>query len=228
MSLHVLDNPIWSSLTTDHARFALGNEYARRYPVRVAPFVAVPDAGDDAARELARLVEAGDTVYVVGVAPELDNSWTLLSHSRIVQMVWQGQAPLQTMDEAIVRLGAADTRDMEDLTTLVFPGFFRPETPQMGRYFGIRRDALLAAMAGERMSLSGYREISAVCTHPQFTGRGYAGQLVLLLVGLILELGIVPFLHVGEANARARGLYRRLGFADRRALPMWLVRRADS
>jgi GNAT superfamily N-acetyltransferase len=223
--VHLLDNPIWSSLTTDHARFALGGEYARRYPAPVAPFVAVLAPGIAAARELAGLVEAGDSVYVVGVSPELDNSWTLLSHSRIVQMVWQGSVDVRTRVDDIVRLDDADTTDMVDLTTLVFPGFFRAGTPQMGRYFGIRDEALLAAMAGERMSLTGHREISAVCTHPQFTGRGYAARLVLWLVALILELGIVPFLHVGEANTRARELYRRVGFVDRCALPMWLVRR---
>jgi ribosomal protein S18 acetylase RimI-like enzyme len=142
--------------------------------------------------------------------------------------VWQGQADVRIRDGDIVRLSGDDTADMVDLTTLVFPGFFRPQTPQMGRYFGIRRDAMLAAMAGERMSVTGYREISAVCTHPQFTGRGYAARLMLLLVDLILELGIVPFLHVGEANARARALYQRLGFVDRCVLPMWLVRRRDA
>jgi len=143
-------------------------------------------------------------------------------------MVWQGQADLRTKAEDVVRLGEADTEDMLDLTTMAFPGFFRTGTPQMGRYFGIRQGALLAAMAGERMSLTGHREISAVCTHPLFTGRGYAARLVLGLVALILEMGIVPFLHVGEANARARDLYRRLGFVDRCVLPMWLVERGEA
>jgi len=228
VSLHLLDNPIWSSLTTDHAHFALlsaGGLHAHRYPAQVAPFAAVPEPGAAPARELAGIVDAGESVYVVGVAPEFDNGWTLLSRSKIVQMVWQGQADVRTKDEDIVRLSGDDTEDMVELTTLVFPGFFRPQTPQMGRYFGIRRDGMLAAMAGERMSVTGYREISAVCTHPQFTGRGYAARLMVLLIDLILERGLVPFLHVGEANARARELYRRLGFVDRCELPMWLVRR---
>jgi ribosomal protein S18 acetylase RimI-like enzyme len=231
VSLHLLDNPIWSSLTTDHAHFARlvpGSAHAHRYPAQVAPFAAVPEPGAAPARELAGIVDAGESIYVVGVAPEFDNGWTLLSCSKIVQMVWQRQADVRTKDGDIVRLSGDDSADMVDLTTLAFPGFFRPQTPQMGRYFGIRRDGMLVAMAGERMSVTGYREISAVCTHPQFTGQGYAARLVLVLVDLILELRRVPYLHVGEGNARARALYRRLGFVDRCELPMWLVQRGGT
>lgn len=77
------------------------------------------------------------------------------------------------------------------------------------------------------MKLQGYEESSAVCTHPDFTGRGLAARLINLLVAKQLQRGIVPFLHVNEANTRARSLYTRLGFADRTLLPLWLLKRAS-
>ena len=80
-------------------------------------------------------------------------------------------------------------------------------------------------MAGERMHLAGYREISAVCTHPEFEGRGYARALVSRLIAAILDEGLTPFLHVEEANLRARSVYRKLGFAERSRLPLLVLER---
>jgi len=45
---------------------------------------------------------------------------------------------------------------------------------ELGRYFGVIENGRLAAMAGERMGMPGFREVSAVCTHPDFLGRGLA------------------------------------------------------
>jgi ribosomal protein S18 acetylase RimI-like enzyme len=140
-------------------------------------------------------------------------------------MVWQSEPRAARDASDIVPLTARDNADMISLTSAVFPGFFRPRTREMGAYYGIRKGAVLAAMAGERMRLAGHHEISAVCTHPDFVGRGYAAQLVVYVTNLIRDRGDVPFLHVGEANARARELYLRVGFAERAFLPMWYVRR---
>src|SRR5207244_1428683 len=103
----------------------------------------------------------------------------------------------------IERLTEAHASDMLALTTLAFPGYFRAQTHELGSYFGIRENGLLVAMAGERMSLPGYQEVSAVCTHPDFRGRGYAQQLVRRVVEEMLQRGIVPFLHVGQENKSA-------------------------
>ncbi len=89
------------------------------------------------------------------------------------------------------------------------PGPFLPETIQMGRYFGIRsNDGRLIAMAGERLKLNGFTEISAVCTDPGFRGHGHAGALVACLVAQTLEEGRVPFLHVKAENG-AKSLYKK-------------------
>jgi len=221
-----MNNPIWSALTSAQAHFAIGEPIAKRYPAEVAPFIAVPEPTPAAADALAELVSPGEIVNIVSVTPKLDKGWELLATGNIVQMVWRDDASAPEEDPTgITPLTDADTPDMLDLTSLVFPGYFRRRTPEMGDYFGIRQDGQFAAMAGERMKLHGYEEISAVCTHPNFTGRGLAARLINLLVAKQLKRGIVPFLHVNEANARARALYVRLGFVDRALLPLWLLKR---
>nr|WP_298717899.1 GNAT family N-acetyltransferase [uncultured Steroidobacter sp.] len=221
-----MNNPIWSALTTAQAHFAIGGPIAKRYPAEVAPFMAVAEPTAAAADALADLVAPGEVVNIISLTPRLDQGWELLATADVVQMIWRDDAPIPAEDATgIDLLGDADTPDMLELTALVFPGYFRRRTPEMGEYFAIRQDGKIAAMAGERMKMFGYEEISAVCTHPNFTGRGYAARLINLLVARQLKRGIVPFLHVNASNARARALYVRLGFVDRVTLPLWLLKR---
>lgn len=226
MTPDALNNPIWSALVSAQSHFAIGGPLAKRYPADVAPFMAVPEPSAAAARALAELVQPGEIVNIISLTPKLDAGWEVLATGTIVQMMWRPDATAPEEDATgIVPLTAADTPDMLDLTGLVFPGYFRRRTPEMGEYFGIRQDAQFAAMAGERMKLHGFEEISAVCTHPNFTGRGLAARLINLLVAKQLKRGITPFLHVNETNSRARSLYERLGFENRALLPLWLMKR---
>ena len=228
MTPDALNNPIWSALISAQSHFAIGGPLAKRYPAEVAPFMATPEPSAAAARALAELVEPGEIVNIISVTPKLDAGWELLATGNIVQMVWRQDAPVPNEDtSSITPLTDDDAPDMLALTALVFPGYFRRRTPEMGEYFGIRQHGRFAAMAGERMKLHGYEEISAVCTHPDFTGRGYAARLINHLVTKQLQRGITPFLHVNETNARARALYVRLGFEDRALLPLWLLKRAS-
>src|SRR5262249_1306565 len=112
-------------------------------------------------------------------------------------------------------LTAADVPEMISLTRLTQPGPFGERTREMGDYFGIRVNGKLAAMAGERLKVPGFTEISAVCTHPDFLGRGYARGLMGILMQRIGARGETPFLHVRKTNARAVELYERLGFRKR-------------
>jgi ribosomal protein S18 acetylase RimI-like enzyme len=225
MTSRLLDNPIWSSLTTEQAPLSHGTALAKRYEADVAPFAAVGRSDERSSDDVARIVAPDECVYFVGVPPALDERWTVLTSSRIVQMVWSSEPREVPNPSEIVPLTGRDNADMIALTSAVFPGFFRPRTREMGAYYGIRKGPVLAAMAGERMHLAGHQEISAVCTHPDFVGRGHAAQLVIYVTNLIRGRGVVPFLHVGEANARARELYLRVGFVERALLPMWYVRR---
>jgi predicted GNAT family acetyltransferase len=97
---------------------------------------------------------------------------------------------------------------------------------ELGRYFGIFDSGRLAAMAGERMGMPGFREISAVCTHPDFLGRGLARQLVAFLGNDIFAGGSTPFLHVSPQNERAKRLYEQNGYRVRKEMPFASYTRA--
>lgn len=221
---HPLDNPVWQSLASHHALLASRTANAARYPAQVAPFVAVDIAGEAAATQVATLVDVGESVLFVGPAPLLSSAWKAEPAVAIAQMTCAvrlsaGEGP------PIVELSQAGVADMLALTALVYPHYFRPRTIEMGRYFGIYDGTTLAAMAGERMRFDGHYEISAVCTHPDYGGRGYARQLMAMLTNDILDSGCVPFLHVSHQNVRAKALYEQIGYRFRADIALTAVRR---
>jgi len=223
----VLDNPIWHSLVTDHARFARGGGTVHAYPSEVAPFAAVARDGDaPSAHDLREALGDADVVYFAHQIPALDGSVVTETCAPIVQMTWTPRPfTASTVGIPSIRaLGDADLDAMIDLTARVFPGYFRKRTPEMGRYVGIVEDGRLAAMGGERLSMSGHREVSAICTDPSFTGRGYAHAIVAYIVSRLADEGITPFLHVNAENTRARAIYESLGFRNSREVRLLRVR----
>jgi ribosomal protein S18 acetylase RimI-like enzyme len=220
----MLDNPIWNALATRHAHFAFGSDCVKRYPADVAPFIAV--GGNEAVDhdESADLATPGETLYTVG-AESPPAGWEVERRSSVLQMVFEGRVGPAADGEGCVVLGPGDVPDMLSLTALVFPGYFRPRTIEMGTYRGVRRDGRLVAMAGQRMFLGDYREVSGVCTHPDHRGRGHASRLISLVVDEMLRDGLTPFLHVDAENAGAKIAYEKLGFVARRELTLLRVRR---
>ena len=128
----------------------------------------------------------------------------------------------------LIQLTDIHRADVLALTALVYPHYFRPRTVQLGRYFGIYQDGRLAAMIGERMGMDEYTEISAVCTHPDFNGRGYARRLLVWLSNDVLRRGLTPFLHVSHENRRAKELYEHNGYHLRRDIAFWSLRRREA
>jgi ribosomal protein S18 acetylase RimI-like enzyme len=224
-----LDNPIWNSLRTRHAAVARGDARALRYPADVAPFLGVPHDGttpDEAALREAfdTLLPADDTVYLLGAAPRVPASFSLHAYPLLAQMVCE--APVAVPDgPAIQPLGAGHRDDVLALTALDYPHYFRPRTMELGRYFGIYLEGRLAAIVGERMATPACQEISAVCTHPDFLGRGLARRLLAFLGNDVLAQGRLPFLHVSHENHRAKELYERGGWRLRRDIGFWSLRR---
>lgn len=220
MPAHPLDNPVWQALTTRHAGLALTADGAARYPATIAPFAAVGDEPERAGVQLTSLIDDGESLYLVGVAPPPPAGWILEPKQAVLQMICRA-CPPEVAGPAIVPMSAQHRDDMLALTALVFPGFFRSRTLEMGDYIGIYDGARLAAMAGERMRLDSHQEISAVCTHPDYAGRGYARRLMSLLCRSAFARGLTPFLHVFPDNERAIAVYRMLGFVERGMLPLW-------
>lgn len=209
-----LDRPVWHSLTTAHAPLSVGDALARRYAPEVNRFASVRDDSEDAQAALTALVQLGEQVYVLQ-APEIVIPAGLRAtlQASCVQLV--AHAPVAAPapnTHAIVALGDADASEMLALATLTEPGPFLTQTHRMGRFVGIRIDGRLAAMAGERFRFPGYTEVSGVCTHPDFRGRGLAQQLSRHVAAQIAARGDTAFLHAWSHNTGAIALYERLGF----------------
>jgi ribosomal protein S18 acetylase RimI-like enzyme len=221
---HVLDNPVWHALATQHAGLALTADGAARYPTDIVPFAAVGEASARAADQLTSLIDDAESVFVVGVAPEPPPGWQLEPQRPVLQMVCTARAP-EVPGPPVTGLGAEHVPDMVALTDLVFPGFFRPRTLEMGAYYVIYRGTRLAAMAGERMRPAGCTEVSGVCTHPDFRGRGLARRLSAAVAAAIQARGETPFLHAWRSNHAAIALYEGLGFVLRTEMNVVVLER---
>jgi ribosomal protein S18 acetylase RimI-like enzyme len=220
----MLDDPIWNALATRHACFALGSGRVKRYPADVAPFLAT--AGGVEPGEAADLATPGEVLFMVAADPSPPPGWEVERRSSLHQMVSERRGgPSAAGDDGTV-LGPGDVPDMLGLTALTFPGYFRRRTIEMGMYVGVRREGRLVAMAGQRMFLDGFREVSGVCTHPDHRGQGLASRLINRVVDDILRDGLTPFLHVDASNDGARAAYEKLGFVVRRELTLLRVRRS--
>src|SRR4029077_6502867 len=220
--LESLDNPIWSALTTEHRRLARSHGLARRYQPDVSPFAAFLNPTKDAFADLQRLVSPGEHVAFFTASPfDVLGGWQVDRSRWIDQMICE--APLDLPPVAPLPLGTTDVPEMLELTAATEPGPFSKQTIRMGRYFGIRAsDGRLVAMAGERLQSSGVAEISAVCTHPEFRGRGYARDLTTFVAVQILAAGKIPFLHVKSENG-AKVVYEKIGFRLRAAICLTVI-----
>jgi len=223
----MFDNPYWYALSTEQATLAIGSETVRRYPADVIPFAGMSDSNSESLEALHDLLAPDESILVTGKSFAQFSGLEHTDQERAWQMHLPGTSvPAQDEDAALPReLGAADAPAMVQLTDVAFPHYFRPRAYILGSYFGVEQDGMLVAMAGERLALPGYREISAVCTHPAYTGRGYAATLVRHLVRLHASTGLHSFLHVSAANERALRLYEYLGFVKARPLFFNLMRR---
>lgn len=227
MTEKVLDNPIWESLNSRHRSLALHQGVAARYPPDIAPFLGVPETDIDAVAALAALVPQDDTVLLLGCAPRIAAGWEMQQLALLAQMICRAPiADAQGPDP--IELTEIHRADVLALTALVYPHYFRPRTVELGRYFGIYQQGRLAAMIGERMGMDEYTEISAVCTHPDFNGHGYARRLLVWLSNDVLRRGMTPFLHVSHENTRAKTLYEQNGYQLRRDIAFWSLRRDGS
>ncbi len=217
-----LDNPMWHALQGPHRRWAQGQGQGQLqwFPPDVAPFFALESPEAALEPDLPARLELAASAYFVGVLPQSwPSGWMPAERSEIVQMSYTGATPL--WEPAPHRLLGPEHRPaMLALAGIAFPDFFRARSAELGTFIGIFEQDQLVSMAGERMALEGMREISAICTHPQFTGRGYAAGLTRALIRRHREQGLRSFLHVSAANSGARRLYESLGFTPVAVLPM--------
>ncbi|QIE26254.1 FR47-like protein (plasmid) [Caballeronia sp. SBC1] len=224
-----LDRPIWAALTGRQAHLRQGDLLARRFHPDVAPFAAVEYEAPAAYEALHALLLPHEQVALLSSDPVAPIDALRAERMGVIhQMVATRHEARGTGDQDVIRLSNADAKDMLDLAQKTKPGPFGKRTHEMGNYIGIRDRGRLVAMAGERMRLDGYVEISAVCVDDDWRGRGFAGRLVNLLCREIEQRGETPFLHVFSDNQSAIALYERLGFELRRTFHLTRIGHADS
>ena len=219
------DHLVWNALHTMHARFAVIGSTAVRYPAEVVPLAALADSTHSDPSPLEELLAPGERVYLIGPQPQPTRKLNVGPPLHCFQMLFPSPPPSEgkASEVQILRLTPEDAPAMVALTDLAFPGFFRPRTNEMGTYYGIRINGELVAMAGERLAVPGLSEISAVCTHPAHTGKGYARLLMNRLLKDHASAGLKSFLHVSKTNTRAAAIYNRMGFVVAASASLWPI-----
>jgi predicted GNAT family acetyltransferase len=222
----MLDRPVWAALTTAHLGSSVGDALARRYAADVNLFAAARDDSVAALTALTKLVQPGERVFLADVSDvAVPGGLELIKSAKGVQMVATRSIRVMDGDDDIVQLTDADAPEMLALATLTEPGPFLARTHTMGTFRGIRIGGRLAAMAGERFRFPGYTEVSGVCTHPDFRGRGLARRLSAAVAARIESRGERPFLHAWKTNSVAISLYEALGFELRTEINIKVLER---
>lgn len=227
MTRHPLDRAVWNALSTQQQAFGVGDARSRRFRHDIGPLAGGRDGSADAVASLAELAIPDDDISLLEPTPPAPPPGVTLELSAIcLQMTIRAFTAARGGDVAFDKLGDADAADMQALAELTNPGPYRARTHTLGRFLGVREHGVLIAMAGERMRLDGFVEISAVCTHPDHQGHGLAAALMRAVGARILAEGATPFLHSYASNTGAVALYRKLGFEVRAEVTHAVWRRA--
>jgi predicted GNAT family acetyltransferase len=225
--MHPLDRPVWASLTTHHVSLSEGNALARRFAGDVNLFASTRDDTPAAVAALAVLVKPGESVLVLQVPKiVIPPGLVEVKATKGVQMVATRSMVFEPTRDILV-LTDEDAPEMLELATLTEPGPFLARTHAMGTFLGIRIGGRLVAMAGERMRFPGYTEVSGVCTHPEFRGRGFGRRLSAAVAAGIEARDDQAFLHAWKTNHSAISLYEGLGFKIRTEVNVSVLKRSD-
>jgi ribosomal protein S18 acetylase RimI-like enzyme len=223
---HILHNPVFQGLTTGDQHLSFGSENVKYFDEAVSPFVAFDEEYEQGFEELHDLLPAGRNIlYAIPQPIDTPKGWQLLHEIKGVQMVYNKVSNALQHTFSPFPLDKRHAAEMVELAKLTKPGPFGLRTIEFGHYYGIFEQDKLVAMTGQRLHPQPYTEVSAVCTHPDHLGKGYASALVQHQVQLILQQGKIPFLHVREDNSRAIALYERLGFDISRNMNFYFMRR---
>lgn len=221
------DNLFWICMQGSQAALATGTERVRRFLPGFSPIAAFADPRRPDLDGLRALFDPGETFFAPEWSGPVPPHWTVHLDTSMLAMVWDGRAapPADpTLGER--RLTTEDVPQMCDLAARTRPGPFGPRTIEFGDYVGAFDDDRLIAMAGERLQHGALREVSGICTEPEYQGRGLARRLTAVVVRQQLEKGETPFLHVASTNARAIALYERMGFVTAREIAVRIMSRS--
>ncbi|WP_462254595.1 GNAT family N-acetyltransferase [Ferruginibacter sp.] len=224
--IHVLHNPVFNALSSGDKHVSLGTDAVKYFDESVSPFVGFKESYTKGFADLYELLPLGRRIlYAIPSPITSPNGWQVQHDIPGLQFVYEGNGDIKKEFDEVKPLGETHIDEMVHLAALTKPGPFGKGTINFGHYHGIFENDKLVAMTGQRLHVQNYTEISAVCTHPDHTGKGYANTLMQHQLQLILLLGQQPFLHVREDNERAIALYKRLGFTVSRSMNFYFMKR---
>lgn len=223
---YILDNPVFNSLSSGEKHLGSGTDKAKFFDEEVSPFASFETGYAHGFADLYEMLPKKRTIlYASPEKIKKPEKWWMIAEVKGVQMLHHTKIETKKTDTSLVPLTTAHVDEMIALADLTKPGPFGKRTIEFGHYFGIFENGKLAAMAGQRMHIDNYSEVSAVCTHPDALGKGYATDLLQHQLKLIYDQNRQPFLHVKADNDRAIKVYERLGFSIRSAMYFYLLKK---
>lgn len=209
----ILYNPVYHALVSGDRKLAIGGGEVKYFDEAVSPFVGFPDGYENGFADLYDLMPAGRKIlYAKPERIAAPPGWKLVVEIPGLQFLFTGSKIAAGNAHTLVPLDSSYAEEMLQLAALTKPGPFGLRTIEFGHYYGIFDNGKLVAMTGQRLHPGNYAEVSAVCTHPDHLGKGYAAALLNHQLDLVASQGKQAFLHVRDDNERAIALYERLGF----------------
>ncbi len=222
---HLLDNPIYQALSTHHQKFSEGTENVRFYHREVAHFAGLKDHSKEDFKILHQFsCTDGPFIIFSPVEVHIPEQWKLMRQINMFQLSYEHDfVPAGDDDMDLVDLKEEHVEEMIALVELTQPGPFLTKTINLSNYTGVFEDGKLVAMAGHRFHPHDYIEVSAVCTHPDYLGKGYAYGVIREQIKRILQKSAMPFLHVRNDHVGAIKLYKKLGFKIRTDMTAYVI-----
>ena len=214
--MHILENPVWQALSTRDNRFNEGDQVVKYFSSEVSPFLGM-DSWEKANQHILLQSMPKERSFSVMIQDKINfiNQFEVVFTTPLYQMICKKLKPLLQTGKISSALNLNNVPEMLALTALTKPGPFLSETINFGNYIGLFDEEKLVSMVGERLHAENFTEISAVCTAPEYLGKGLAAHLLSEAAIRVIEDGFTPFLHVRADNTRAIAMYERLGFEKR-------------
>ncbi len=205
---------------------SFGTDSVKYFDAEISPYAGFPEEYEQGFAELHAMLPEGRRILFARPTPiDVPQGWQLQHEIKGLQFIYEGSTNLEGEFSQIVPLTTEHVSEMIELVKLTKPGPFDQRTIEFGYYHGIFANNRLAAMTGQRLHVANYTEISAVCTHPDHLGKGYASALMQHQMQIIVNSGQIPFLHVRADNERAIAVYERLGFRTSRPMYFYFMKR---
>jgi len=222
----LLQNPVYNALLSGDRHLSFGTEQVKYFDEQVSPFVGFEESNTNGFAELYETLPVGRRIlYATTNTITPPTGWQLQHEIKGFQFVFKKGKDIEEDFSKVIPLNDTHIDQMMNLATVTRPGPFGKRTIDFGHYYGIFKGEKLVAMTGQRLHIENLTEISAVCTLPGFTGKGYAYRLLQHQVKLILQQGQHPFLHVRGDNERAIEIYKRIGFTISRPMHFYFLKK---